>query len=333
MKKIVFFFCLSISIFASCSLQNTEIEHITVQPTSIYDSIESRMPGKLLLCNQYIIWTDPLSSDNQAHIIDLSANKEIGKVVNRGNGPEEFSAPNFTCSSQKELIVYDSNNGKMAYFSLDSIHQKKNPLLSLSSQKTENRTRLIEIENEGFITFNPKAQYPFLLNDEHPFGKFPFDEAITNMYDVSQGNIAYNPNNGYFIFSTMSFPYMAAYQNKKDGFELIWEKRGESDYSITEDRMILNEKRNGAAELTLTKDYIVTLQRDYQSDPMDESKVGRDFTKIPQTLFLYDYNSNLKKVVHLNMPILRITSDPESNTVYAIAVDPEFTLIRCELSD
>lgn len=195
--------------------KNTEIEHITIQPTIIYDSIESKMPGELLLCNQYIIWTDPLSSDNQAHIIDLSANKEIGKVVNRGNGPEEFSAPNFTCSSQKELIVYDSNNSKIAYFSLDSIHQKKNPLLSLSSQKTENITRLVEIENEGFITFNPKAQYPFLLNDEHPFGKFPFDESITNMYDVSQGNIAYIPNNGYFIFSTMSFTYIAAYHKKK----------------------------------------------------------------------------------------------------------------------
>lgn len=97
--------------------------------------------------------------------------------------------------------------------------------------------------------------------------------------------------------------------------------------------MILNKKRNGAATLTLTKDYIVTLPRDYQSDPIHESKVGRNFTKIPQTLFLYDYNSNLKKAVHLNTPILRITSDPESNTVYAIVVDPEFTLIRCELSD
>lgn len=95
--------------------------------------------------------------------------------------------------------------------------------------------------------------------------------------------------------------------------------------------MILNRKKENAKELALTKDYIVTLQRDYLNDPTDETTVGRDFTKLPQTLFLYDYKSNLKKIIHLQMPILRIAADSKSNTVYAITVNPDFMLVKCEL--
>ena len=131
----------------------------------------------------------------------------------------------------------------------------------------------------------------------------------------------------------MDFPYIAAYHKNNFNFKLMWEKKGEMDYTIIENELILNKKRKGAAELALTKDYIVTLQRDYQNDPTDETTVGRDFNKIPQTIFLYDYKSNLKKIVHLHTPILRIAADTKSNTVYAIVINPDFTLVKCELPE
>lgn len=331
MKNILFLFSINIIILTACSPKGVEVERVSMRPTIIYDSIETRMPGKLLLCGQYIIWTDPLSGDSQAHIVSLNTNNEIGKIVNIGNGPEEFITPFFTSSSHNKLVVCDMNRDKTVYFSLDSIKQKKNPLTSISSLKTEGATRIVEIENNSFITLNTNTQYPFLLNNDKYFGKHPFVEKINNNNNVSQGNIAYNPNNGYFIYSTILFPYMAAYQKKENSFELVWEKRGDIDYTITENKVNLNKNKTGAPELTLTKDYIVTLQRDYLNDPTDETKVGRDFTKTPQTLFLYDYDSNLRKIIHLKLPILRVTSHPENNTIYAIVLDSEFVLIKCEL--
>jgi hypothetical protein len=50
--------------------------------------------------------------------------------------------------------------------------------------------------------------------------------------------------------------------------------------------------------MALTKDFIVTIQRDYEDDPTDESKVGRDIGKLPQTLFVYDYDGNLLKTIN-----------------------------------
>ena len=95
--------------------------------------------------------------------------------------------------------------------------------------------------------------------------------------------------------------------------------------------MILDRTRMGAMELALTKDYIVTVQRDYQTDPTDESRVGWDFSMLPQTLFVYDYQSNLKRIIDFKMPILRIGSDIKNNTIYAIVVNPDFCLVKYDI--
>lgn len=330
MKTIISLF-ISLILLTACSQKQTEVERLEMKPVVVYDSIESRMPGNLMINDRYAVWTDPFSSENLAHVIDLTTNKETGAFINMGNGPEEFITPAFSLSPENELVVYDMNNDKIAYYSLDKMANGSAPLVSMQNKKTKGFTRIMQVDNNSLIYFDPKAEYPFQTESGNSFGKYPVNEKIKNSYDVFQGNIAYNPHNGLFIYSTFSIPYIAAYQKKGTEFKLVWETAGEADYAISDDKMILNRKKENAKELALTKDYIVTLQRDYLNDPTDETTVGRDFTKLPQTLFLYDYKSNLKKIIHLQMPILRIAADSKSNTVYAITVNPDFMLVKCEL--
>lgn len=330
MKTIISLF-ISIVLLSACTSNNNKTDRISIEFSTVYDSIESVMPGQLLINSQYAIWTDPFSAENQAHIIDLKTNKEIGKLINIGSGPEEFLAPGFFLSTTNNLTVYDMNNNKMGLYSLDNISNNKKPLISMTTKQTKNITRIVQTDNHSFISFHPNSQFPFKMENGDYFGKYPFTENVNNKYNISQGNIAYNPQNEYFIYTSMDFPYIAAYKKSNSHFSLIWEKKEEVDYTIIENELLLNRKKKGAADLALTKDYIVTLQRDYQNDPTDETTVGRDFSKIPQTLFLYDYNSNLKKIVHLHTPILRIAADTRSNTVYAIVINPDFTLVKCNL--
>ncbi|MFQ7087864.1 MAG: hypothetical protein ACLRTD_26045 [Bacteroides sp.] len=60
----------------------------------------------------------------------------------------------------------------------------------------------------------------------------------------------------------------------------------------------------------MTKDYIVTLERDREVDPLDERTVGRNASK-PRTVFVYDYDGKLLKIVNLGMPV-RIAADGRS---------------------
>lgn len=325
---------MSMVLLVACSAGKTrETERLDRSSAVIYDSIESRMPGQLLVSLPYIVWTDPLSKENQVHVIDAEKNREVAAFLTIGNGPGEFNAPSFHVAANHELIAYDMNLNKVARFSLENAAQEKNPLIASSAMETKGLTRMIETGNGSYVYFRPDGQLPFQTDKGAYFGKYPFDERVENNYDISQGNIAYNPQIGYFIYSAMSVPYMAAYQKKGNDFTLLWEKKGEMDYFLSENKIVLDGKKSGAAELALTKDYIVTLQRDYENSPVaGVSKGGRDFTQLPQTLFLYDYTTgDLLKILHLHLPILRIAADIRSNTVYAIAVNPDFVMVKCEL--
>ena len=127
---------------------------------------------------------------------------------------------------------------------------------------------------------------------------------------------------------------MAVYQKDGNTFKLLHERKKVPDYRVVDDELYLEEREKaGAFSVIQLKDYIVTLERDYYTDNTNEMTVGRDFTKCPQTLFLYDYELNLKKIVNLRMPIVRITGTPKDNMVYAMVVNPEFTLVKCDVEN
>ena len=84
-------------------------------------------------------------------------------------------------------------------------------------------------------------------------------------------------------------------------------------------------------DMTLSKDYVITIQRDYENDKTDESSVGMDFNKLPKTLFLYDYSGNLKRIVDVGIPVFRVGSNTKDNTVYALGVNPDFMIVKIEL--
>ncbi|CDE02681.1 hypothetical protein DXA58_10175 [Bacteroides uniformis] len=112
----------------------------------------------------------------------------------------------------------------------------------------------------------------------------------------------------------------------------MWEWRTDGDeYEIRNNEVIFDRRVKGVRGLCMSKDFIITLQRDRRKDDTDESTVGRDASKCPHTVFLYDYDGNLVKIVDLGIPVMRIASEEQSNTLYAIGVNPDFVLVKYEL--
>lgn len=54
-------------------------------------------------------------------------------------------------------------------------------------------------------------------------------------------------------------------------------------------------------------------------------------SKCPHTVFLYDYDGNLVKIVDLGIPVMRIAADCQDNVLYAIGADPDYILVKYEL--
>lgn len=333
--KRTFFSAFIACLFFNCQYKqtnNNQVERISLPVVVLNDSIESVMPGQLVLTDDYILWTDPIHSDFFVHVLDRVSGKELGKAVQIGQGPNEFITPSAAIRPKNELFIFDFNSERTGVFSFPAALQG-NGIFASGKMEIKDVTALLFINSKEWITLTPTLSTPFALVKEKSakaFGELPVKGELATSHHF-QGNIAYNPEKEYLIYSTFTFPYFAIYHKKGDSFTLVKELFLSDEYEVRHGTFSYRGERMGAIQLALTSDYIVTLERDRKFDNTDEKIVGRDFSKLPRTVFLYNYDLQLKKIINLGAPVLRIATDTKTNTLYAIVVNPDFMLVKCEL--
>jgi hypothetical protein len=335
-----YFFYVLIGIILFCLSCRTDkkvkVERLSVTPVELADDLESMMPGQLLVSENYILWTDPFHADKYIHILDKKTHKELGQMLSIGNGPDELITPDISVYPDDKIVAFDFNANKKFILSIDYALQQTNDILQQQTGNYATTTRIITLKEDEYISLIPSENKPFLFLNEktgqsYSFGSLPVDKTINNSYDVFQGSLVWNPAKGCLVYSTFRFPYMAVYKEKDGLFEIENTCMPTMDYQIIDEKFIYNDSRQGIQELALTSEYIVTIQRDRTVDQTDDRTVGRDFSKLPHTVFLYDYELQLHKIVDLGIPLLRLAADPLSNTIYAIGVNPDFVLMKFEI--
>jgi len=298
----------------------------------ICDSIESVMPGEMYVSGDYLLWTDPINSDKFVHILDIETGKEIGKEAQRGEGPLEFISPKIEIMPNNKFYIYDLFSGRDAVFSIDSCVTGKNAILQTKINEIKDMTSFTFMGNEDMIVFCPSSKEPFTrTKQKQTFGKLPFKGDISNSYDHFQGIVKYNPLNGCLYYSTFKFPYFALYQKEDNFFKLKKEELRTNEYKIKDNNLLYSGSKRGPIGVTLTSDYIVTIENDPKEEATDYFKIGRDLTKLPHTVCIYDYDLQLRKVINLGMPVVRLASSQKDNTLYFLGVNPDFILYKIEL--
>ena len=338
MKKQILYFFLIVLCSCKQSTIPADVERLSLAPTGIVsDSIESMMPGDIYLSGNYILWADPFNTKKHIHILDKESGKEIGLMVDRGEGPDEFVSPSIVVLPDDRIFIFDSYTGKTGVQSITKAVRGENPILSKASIELGDVTAMAYTEKEETIWFNPTKSQPFSIRGkgDNPkistFGKLPFKGEISNGIQHFQGHLSYNPNNQTLVYTTMMFPYYSIYKREGNSFKLKKEIVNVSDYSLKDNKFKYQGHLRGPQYLTTTSEYIVTVERDPKYDQTDGMMIGRDFSKLPQTIFLYDYELQLKKIINLKKPILWVTANPSTNTIYLIAADPDFVLLKYDL--
>ena len=266
-------------------------DKVSLQPQVMNDSLLTTMPGDLLLIDDYLVWSDPFS-DN------------------------------------KFLHVHRSSDGK--YLSIDSLIVGKEPFMSLSD--FDRNIRMAKLDEQLYLTETENGENDYFKvssnGKKSTFGVYPIREVKHHMgiyktYDKDRGLLAFGPFN---------FSYLALYKKEGDNFKLLWERMPEKEnYSVVDGAIRFDRSVMGVRDICMTKDYIVTLERDREVDPLDERTVGRNASKCPRTAFVYDYDGKLLKIVNLGMPVMRIAADGRSNALYVIGVNPDFALAKYDL--
>lgn len=280
----------------------------------------------------YLLWTDPFHSEQYVHILNIETGKEVCKTVQRGEGPDEFTTPDIQVMTDNRILVYDQYTGKSAILSIDSCILGVDPIVKRDLYETKDVTAFIFTKEGNAISFSPSSPKPFrIMEQKKSFGKLPFKGEISGSYDHFQGLIKFNPYNGYLFYSVMKIPYFALYKKEGDAFNLVTEELRTKDCTIKDNNLIYTGSLRGPIGATLTSNYIVTIENDPKEEQVDYFKIGLDYSKLPRSICLYDYELQLRKVIKLDMPIIRLASSYKDDTVYILGVNPDFIIYKLEL--
>jgi len=344
MNRKIFSLLFVLSLFLGCAENKSyNVSYHTLKGELVFDSIYSRMPGSLYVLNDHIVWQDPFASRNFIHYIDKQTRNEIVAIGNIGQGPNEFATPSISKTYDDNILVYDLNSHKQAILITDSVVRKKQEhFVTLKRYKMTLTTRKINIADSTFVELNPASDVGIFRllegNKYFSFGRQFLKNVTGEPYNLYQGHINYNKDNKKLVYANSLVSYFSIYDfdANKNAFSLQNEIIEDYMYNrINEKKLTVNRAKRGYSDMTLSKDFIIFRRRDYRAEDVNERDAItlNDFEKVPRTVFLYDYKGNLKHIVNLEMPILRIAAHIKDNMLYIITTDPEYVIMKYDLDE
>lgn len=324
--------CMCMATLMGCQSKQAEVTQEKVTFEVLHNDIMTRMPGSMAVAGDYLMWYDPFARDYFVNIHDRQTGELIGKMGKVGEGPSEFITGHVSSYYVNDCFyASDVNGNTRGFLSVDSLIAHKEPFLPLSEEEKVNRPLMTELQKGVFIDITEDGEEHYfktnIYGKESSFGVYPIKEVKQHLGNT----LAYDSISGMLACCSFTVPYLALYQKSGDTFDLRWEKEPEVGYEISRGHIVPDETIGGVFGLSLSKDYIVSLHRDWENERLDKSIRGRDERQLPHLAYLYDYEGNLMKIVDLGVRVVRIASDRRSNTLYALVLNPDYMLVKYEL--
>lgn len=328
----IFAACLCGMVILGCQSKQREVVREKVLFQILDSNIMTRMPGSMSVAGDYLVWEDPFARDYFVNVHDATTGELLGKMGQVGEGPSEFITGGIgTNCINNRFFASDANGNTNGFLSIDSLIAGGNPFIPLSEEEEKVRPHMTELQQGVFIGITEDGEERYfranIRGRETAFGVYPIKEVRQHLGNT----LAYDSVSGMLACCSFSVPYLALYQKENDAFKFRWEIEPEIGYEISRGRIVTDDRIGGVFGLSLCKDYIVSLHRDWENEPLEKPVRGRDERLLPHLAYLYDYNANLVKVVDLGVPVVRIASDRRNNVLYALALNPDYMLLKYEL--
>lgn len=320
----------------ACTHKKADTPYMYIKAQVLYDSIITRLPGSFYVKDSIFIWQDVFATDSFLHIVNLRKKSEVSRYGKIGKGPKEFTTPNVGSCWDNGLILYDQNGTLQNYFQIRTFLKGADPYKPLATSINRFCTDVIGTGDGELVSLYPD-ETSFLVfetkENSYKFGNTPFNKDYTNGYEINQGSLAYNKENEVLVYAMSAYPYFAIYKKSKNEFTLFKESSGDLHYNFSNNKILIEPSKRGIFSIALTKDFIIAHQRNYSKDNIDERTVGIDLSKVPSTLFVYTYEGVLVKIIDIKMPIIRLNSIYNEDVLYAIAANPDYTLVSIDVNN
>lgn len=291
--------------------------------TVVMDSLLTSFPGGIAYLDGKVFWQDPFSTEEIMHVVDVERREEVAAFGKFGDAGDEFVMPKMSWYKDKFYLNDTEKNVGFSYeVKGDSVYRDPDQVAMESMA-----TSFVRVNEQEGILFKPGDAAPFVYlsqGEAKSYGKQPI-EGVTDGYNFFQGIVAYNPSVKKLVYSTFLFPYLAVYGVADGKLELLKE--------LVTEQTKLDAEAEGAREMCTTKDYIVLVQRDLETEgEKPKPRFLRDLAVAPHSMFVYDYDLNLRAILHFDLPVVRVAGDVQSNDVYWVAADEEFRVLKTTIA-
>ena len=245
--------------------------------------VMTSMPGDFIYTGRYVVWADvvqPLSAfeGNFIHIVNPELKKEVVSMGRKGNGPNEFNTPTVVRYNGDTVYIRDLNTPRQVLISLPDAVEGRKPIIPLAPSQDTWMDGKLFITKESQVRCNPDYKdTPFRYingTDTIPFGQYVINLDVDDMVRMNflQMSIEYDADLEMLVCNAFYFPYVALYKKTVNSFELMTEVKGDIDYTMSDG--CVEFSRDGFSSCKLTKNYLVTLDYDYDKGEQPTSGHG-----------------------------------------------------------
>ena len=336
MKKVIVYSIIVgfTAMVCSCGQKNILPERKPLHVTEIIaEDLFTSFPGTLRVNSKHLLLHCPRGDGGEKFLMiyDRNSGEQITRVGGFGRGPGEWITPALGNVIDDKLVVYDLNVRQYVLSSAEDMYQDISNPNSIKKLEID-ISNMIYIDNHQYIVASWKEKRPFEMVSKNGLiscGKYPFEENITNTIERFQGHILKHPQKKVMIYATISNPYLAMYNIKDDSLELVWENQFLSpDYTVYNQQLQWgNNQPNGISDIVFTKNYIVCLIKDFQSEAR-----GMDIRNTPKAVYLFDYKGRLTHIFDLPYHTIRLAADALSNSFYTVSLEPDYSIVKYDLA-
>lgn len=341
MKHIVFLL-LVIELF-SCKGERSELltlpHSIELTPIEYTEDPVIKNPWGMKQIERKLLLFNVNGGDCVINVMDIESGKIVKKWGAYGNGPGEFSVSLYWGSHDDKHIffLFDPNMSLLREYSWSMDSDEIN--FSLIREIPYGSKDGVQIQFGRRLASGSYAAYAnygigkpiLILNSElkvlSNFGDFPDDMHKSMIMFSFEGRLEAYKNK--FVYAMTNLGYLACYEQLSDGSV----KQNWADYMqkpvYNADELDRKLLKLGFFSVTMNDKYIFATY----SGVLDSQEQRQNSGISPENILMFDYQGHLLENLHTKGKRLgQITLSEDGNTLYAVTLYPQISVVRYNIS-
>jgi len=290
--------------------------------------ITTKLPGGIEYTKTGLIVLNPFDDNEFLQLYDLASFLYIKGYGKLGKGPGELITPTLANAdvNNSNVFIYDPNLKKFCIINVNDSGFVFKRIYNLINIITFNHS-FLQIESNQFVTMGYNEQHSIILADTSGkvLSEYPIN-FVNNLNHTIGAFMDYNSENKILVLGFYDIGYISAYKIENSKITPLWDHYLSLPV-LKDNKLDIEKSISGFREVHNTGKYIYAL---YKGKIIQNTQM-RSKEAIPDNLIVFSLDGKPVKNYKLSEPLIRMTVDEQTNTIYGITLDIDYKFVKYNL--